>query len=707
MHIRVALALVSVLVAVAADGADAAPPKPPSHAAAGQSFKVPAAGRKKVSYYLSRDTRRSIDDVRLIGPRKSQVVVPAAPTGTYHLLACTGARCAASRSQVAIAGGKPTQIIAFGDSRKLDDTDQNIASNAGLTPALCPPPVPPRRLPSTSGALDAAHELLARAAGPKGMAEFKASPAYRSAAAAEGAAVEAVAVREPGAALAALLRAHDLEPDEPRYLVGAAAILTSLDHPAEALALIDGADRISPSRSAPFGINVQALALNAKGAALLALGQFADAERYLRAAIEIEPLLSEAKINLSIALMCGHKQTDAMRFLRAGLLRQATIAPDGSISAPPIEDQIDISHGQHATVPTIPIPATFMAMKGSVPMYKALGDAYFARLQAMTGRDSELYKVNFGNPSLLSQQRVLGLIQFAFFQPDLIAAQDAMLKVATDTHTKVLNLLDQMGKASLDWQKAASVACANIYTEPQRSSCMDRVYNENCTQPLETAHQQIVDWVRAQEKADRDYIDKFYPWETAVMANISNPLVQEHWLLQVEMAVDHTWQEPLMSLSYYAVWARNQRCGTSAGDQSAPVEALTTPSPEPCPPSVRGVKLAWKVEAFSLEVNCEKVSVEASATVEGWFGVFGQLDWSPRSGKTTIFAGPKVSAKIPGTSLGGSFKDGLYLQIGKDGYVGDFGFRTSVSGSAGFGPFSIKGSDSMDFSFAPVFGIDR
>ena len=34
--------------------------------------------------------------------------------------------------------------------------------------------------------------------------------------------------------------------------------------------------------------------------------------------------------------------------------------------------------------------------------------------QALRDRDSELYKVQFGNPSLLSQQRVLGLMQFAY-----------------------------------------------------------------------------------------------------------------------------------------------------------------------------------------------------------------------------------------------------------------------------------------------------
>src|SRR3954447_1192962 len=250
MNIGVALALASALAA-------------PSHVTPGESFKVPPARHANVSYYLSRDSRRSDEDIRLIGPRKARVFVPAAPAASYRLLACTGSHCVAGHGQVTVADGKPTQIVAFGDSR--DTNDQYLASNLGWTPAVCPAAAAARRLPSLAGALDSAHELLARAAGPKGLAQFQASAAYRNAANAETAAVEAVALKEPGAALAALLRAHDLAPDEPRYLVGAAAILTGLDHPAEALALVNGADRMPPSRSAPFGINVQALALNAKG----------------------------------------------------------------------------------------------------------------------------------------------------------------------------------------------------------------------------------------------------------------------------------------------------------------------------------------------------------------------------------------------------------------------------------------------------------
>src|SRR3954467_1824970 len=163
MRIRVAIALATSL-AVAAPASSA----PPAHTAAGQSFKVQAPKRGKVSYYLSRDTRHSLEDIRLIGPRGSKVVVPAAPPGSYRLLTCVANRCIASRGQLAVDAGTPTQIVAFGDS-KPDETDQNIASSNGLNPTVCPTPVAARKLPSLAGALGAAHAVLARAAGTTGL----------------------------------------------------------------------------------------------------------------------------------------------------------------------------------------------------------------------------------------------------------------------------------------------------------------------------------------------------------------------------------------------------------------------------------------------------------------------------------------------------------------------------------------------------------
>ena len=110
MSPRAVLAVASALTLPIAGHIPAAPSRaaltnPPGHAVQGQGFAVPAIKHGgPVRYYLSRDTRRGDDDVRLIGPRKGRVTVPATRAGTYRLLACAAGKCAASRGQVLVSG---------------------------------------------------------------------------------------------------------------------------------------------------------------------------------------------------------------------------------------------------------------------------------------------------------------------------------------------------------------------------------------------------------------------------------------------------------------------------------------------------------------------------------------------------------------------------------------------------------------------------
>jgi hypothetical protein len=226
-----------------------------------------------------------------------------------------------------------------------------------------------------------------------------------------------------------------------------------------------------------------------------------------------------------------------------------------------------------------------------------------------------------------------------------------------------------------------------------------------------------VDLTATAEQATDAYLTHWYQYATALAANVSDPDQHELLMRRAEGYVLLTYDEVLEPLDRLAAIAHGSfgGCSSASVDVPAAVPGPTLPHSEACPASVKGVKLGWKLGAdksagipfdLSIDVNCEKVSVEVGGSVSGWFGAFGQLDYSPRNGKISVFAGPKASAKIPGTSIGASFKDGLYLTI-KNGGVDDFGFRTSASTSTGFGPFSIKGGDSMDFSFAPVFGLRK
>lgn len=699
---------------IPANPARAALPDVPRSTAPGKSFAVPARSRAK--YYLSRDTKRSVDDVRLIGPANAKVSVPSVAPGAYRLLSCAGSTCSASRSVTTVAAGSQDQILAFSNSH--DVNDPYIASNANLDPGSCPASAPPGRLPSTAGALSAANKLLADAGGPQGTAAFKRSAAYKTADAAESAAVEAIGIGKPGAALAALLRAHELQPNEPRYIVGAAAILTGLGHPKEALALVNAASDLAPTKSAPFGINVQAVALNAKGEALIALGQFADAETFLRAAIAIEPLLSEAKQNLAVALFCRRQTDEAMRFLRVGSIRQAGFNPDGSFALPPIEDTLDLTQRKKVTLPFIPLPESFDIAKKSEAFYGAISQASADRLRASRTRDQELMKQDFAHPDgLFTKQRQLEIFEYVLDPPQFRAQKQAVEKMASSVAEAEIGMNRDLLIQSSTWNREASAACSGLQGQAAYQACFQREYNARCSGPTSDANNKLAELLAAEEKAERDYIEAYYPFATAVLANIANPVVHERFSLIVEQSIEATWAAPLQALGFWAHDARLMFCGNPPPSvPDPPLDGPATERSEPCPPFVKGIKLSWKFGDgksagvpydLAVDVNCDKVSLEASGQVEGWLGAFGQLDWSPRSGKMTIFAGPKVGAKIPGTSIGGSFKDGLYITFKGDDSIGDFGFRTSVSGSAGFGPFSIKGGDSMDFSFAPVFGLAK
>src|SRR5512144_272383 len=100
MITRLAIGLAIASVSVPAGAASAAAPVAPRHATSGKSMVV-AGGASR--YYLSRDSKRSLDDVRLIAPRGRAhraaasakalpLSVPPISAGSYRLLACTGTR---------------------------------------------------------------------------------------------------------------------------------------------------------------------------------------------------------------------------------------------------------------------------------------------------------------------------------------------------------------------------------------------------------------------------------------------------------------------------------------------------------------------------------------------------------------------------------------------------------------------------------------
>lgn len=730
---RRALLSVLAVLALPASAQAASVSNPPKSLFEGAAFGVTSAanGKGAVRYYLSSDGRHDIGDLRLIGHGvgKVKLTVPyTVPTGAMHLLACIGEKCAASKGTTKV-GTKPKDRSiprTLADQHQEPQSDALFLSLAGIDRSACPAPSSKTpKPPSLKSAIAKAQAKLDKAGGANGRRLFKRSSASKSADKAEGAAARALIAGQPGGALEALLQAHRLAPRDPAYLVDAADVMASVGMARESLALLDAADQLDPRRSTPFGINNQALALNAHGYALIALGRFAEAEKYLRAAVALDPYFSEAKTNLGIALLCK-KDDKGILFARAGQYRflgDAVIDNPGDPFEPPANqaDALDLSAGQQPTIPQYKLPKT-------VEDASALRDTYFAQQQEFLARSQARHKrvgdlIGQETPlNALSQQRYLDLsssIARVPLRPDI----EAVAKRLTDRQTEIGQYMDDTfqgfipGSRFPTWQQEASDACKDA---PDYQTCWHGEYLNRCYSTITSAHQHWLGLMDAQLTDYAALVKLYYPLQTGIAAHISDPERHELESLQIDDLPDsqfNTWIPTYAG--FWATYVRNSQCHQDAGpsEQPGPAQPETPHSPA-CPDFLKGVKFGWKIGSdaklgvpfdISLEVACEKVSLEVSGKVVGgdnWIGAFGEISYAPGAGKVTVFGGPKAGVKIPGTSLGGSFKDGIYVTVGSDG-IRDVGFRASPSVEAGLDQLRIKGSDSEDFSFAHVFGLQK
>lgn len=112
-----------------------------------------------------------------------------------------------------------------------------------------------------------------------------------------------------------------------------------------------------------------------------------------------------------------------------------------------------------------------------------------------------------------------------------------------------------------------------------------------------------------------------------------------------------------------------------------------------CPPSLKGVKVSFKVsDVFKFAVACEKIEFEVAT--KGWLGAFTNVSYNPKNGQTTVFTGGKMSGG------GATGKVGGFMTIGKDGSPIDGGIRVSGSMEIGSGNAKISRSNTFDLGVA-------
>lgn len=96
---------------------------------------------------------------------------------------------------------------------------------------------------------------------------------------------------------------------------------------------------------------------------------------------------------------------------------------------------------------------------------------------------------------------------------------------------------------------------------------------------------------------------------------------------------------------------------------------------------IRAAAAGRKLGVADVSATCEEVGFELGAT-EG-ISPFGAVTYGFRTGDTTVFVGGKAGAEVPGTTIGLSAHDGVYVTFDSTGKVADAGIRVAVDADAG------------------------
>ncbi len=334
--------------------------------------------------------------------------------------------------------GQSLPVSALSDTRETQSASVTTAALRAMRPQCPRGRAGSAALISTPKALARSRSLLKRMAGRRALSRLQADRRAKRPRQAQDLAVAATAAKNPAGALAGFLAAQEREPRNPLHLLNASVMLTRLGKPREALSLIARAERLRAPRRMPMGIGMRALVLNNRGFALIALRRYPDAERVLLRTVSVEPLLSEANLNLAMARLCRGRITAAVAPYIAGQRRSASGGVEIAAFQPRAADALDLSIGRPGEPPKLRLPATVESGIASAAGWKALKDQRYADAESLYGQATkalEAMAANMASKPPLEARRtgeILGLFNERDRQRPEIAAAKAALTSMPD-----------------------------------------------------------------------------------------------------------------------------------------------------------------------------------------------------------------------------------------------------------------------------------
>lgn len=563
------------------------------------------------------------------------------------------------------------------------------------------PPAAPSTPKDLADALARA-ELWLNQKEPQGMEAFQASTDAKDARQASQAALEASLMGRYSAALAALMAAHRLAPKNAEILVNLAGAMSHYRLDAEALTVLNAADKLSLGEGA-LGWSVKAALLNNRGYALLNLGRFPEAETALRAASKLTPDLAEAQQNLARALTCQGKTDEALLAVRRGMRRTAaesakpgtplppeavieTSQPESGEETPretyrPSEFVFDVSRGRLFNLPNLKLPQTPADAVKLLPAYqKLLGDLRL-RADSMNERQADLQQ-QIGTrqePVRLVQQR-RGALLTAIYRAHNTPRTRALWEAQAKAQQEVSKIWTDF------WHCEGNCVITKVTEQASASADYNKTFRSLCVPALQTANDSWRGAMHAQASVLAKAAEATYRLSTGLAANYSDP----SWYELASLEAEKDALLAFTNLVYDAVnWSQDidqfkDKCVV------APAEAPTAESVAPeiqfdrtasCKDLFGTASLKASFKVVEISVACETVALKLSTP--GWIGAFGKIEKNFVNSNVTVAAGAEVGVTIPFTSSGVKAAMGLYAVLDGQGEFKDVGSLAEAGATLG------------------------
>lgn len=577
------------------------------------------------------------------------------------------------------------------------------------------------RVPGFDEAIANLKRYLADNAPAEAIALFEASEEAKHPQKAAAAGACTMMMNSPTAALAALLRAHELEPGEPMHLVNLAAAASRLSMPRHALALLERAEAMGTPLGSPLGIPGRAFLLTNRGAALIAIGRPAEAEATLREAVSLAPELAEARAMLAFALHGQddeEKKAQGVRFLAVARKRatvktaeQATSPPpappreeppperpaDGQAytaeqldrmaerlrrGRPPAREVFDVSRGRSHVLPSLKIPRTVGEAAGMRDAVWKFHEHLQAKQARYVRRMNELHdlmgrRLRSGQTSPASDARaraVFWYISHTYTEREFRAQFATMHRAIHDR-----------GSGSFGGDTGNPFGSLEMKAKQDEVLASSLSFEQTCARMAEIGAEFHGQWqgpIRNLYNEVGLFSQREYRFQTALAANLADPVHHEYAMCLIRSLAIARFMDvlsPVMAVTNWAShYASSWRIPVAAGEEPQDGEY---PDAGMCPSHLKGqykVKVSFKF--VELSGNCEKVGMEVSAGE--WIKAFGEVERT-FEGETSVFVGVAGEVRAPGAVVSpeAAVKSGVFVKWDKNGDLVDFGFkRTEAAG---------------------------